>query len=424
MRRLLWIFGLLALVMLVIPVIPIGGFAAETAQAQGGITVITNSILNLRAGPGTNFEVLASVPARTKLTAFARNEASDWVRVEFNGLVGWLAVRYLTLEGRVRTLPTGDVPPPGTGGGSPGESGGPVVAPTATPKPKDGDLLGLSLYASTDAVNYYRITYYSEGLRVNGFMTEPREPGKYPALIFNRGGNRDVGALNGWEFIPFAEAKFVVVATQYRGGGGSEGYDNLGGADVNDVLNLIPLLKSREQVDSSRIVMYGTSRGGMMTYIALRKLAQAGRGDIRAAATASGIADLFMWAKERPDLDGGAYQDLVGASTKSNPAAFRERSATYWPQLIRAPLLIMHGSLDDVVSAEQSKALYSKMRGVGRVANLLILPGADHGLTAFDGGAPYALTWFGQYIGRAGENYDFEFYKPAIEKAFAIIRGR
>jgi len=43
--------------------------------------------------------------------------------------------------------------------------------------------------------------------------------------------------------VPYVEAGYVTVGSQYRGGGGSEGTDAFGGADVEDVLNLVALLK-------------------------------------------------------------------------------------------------------------------------------------------------------------------------------------
>ncbi len=69
---------------------------------------------------------------------------------------------------------------------------------------------------------------------------------------------------------------------------GGEGREEFGGADVDDVLNLIPLLGSFPQADTSRIGMYGRSRGGMMTYIALTKTDR-----IAAAIVDAGEANLF-----------------------------------------------------------------------------------------------------------------------------------
>ena len=41
----------------------------------------------------------------------------------------------------------------------------------------------------------------------------------------------------------------MVVASQYRGNAGGEGKEEFGGKDVNDVLNLLPLLESLPKAD-------------------------------------------------------------------------------------------------------------------------------------------------------------------------------
>jgi hypothetical protein len=49
-----------------------------------------------------------------------------------------------------------------------------------------------------DSVDFYRITYMSDGLKVTGYITEPKKPGKYPCIISNRGGNRDWALQPRW----------------------------------------------------------------------------------------------------------------------------------------------------------------------------------------------------------------------------------
>jgi len=41
------------------------------------------------------------------------------------------------------------------------------------------------------SVNFYRISYLSDGLKVTGYIAEPKEKSKYPCIIANRGGNRN-----------------------------------------------------------------------------------------------------------------------------------------------------------------------------------------------------------------------------------------
>ncbi len=385
--------------------------------AQANVTAETTTLMQLRVGPGTKFTALGTVPAGTVLPAIARDATTKWLKVTYQNQQGWLALAYLRYRGDLAALPVGDVvqqPAPTQQGG--GQGGGqPAVQPTG-----NGAIVVMERYFQSDRVDYYRIIYLSDGLRISAFYAEPRTYGKFAAVIYNRGGNRSTGALTGYEFVPFAEVGFVVIASQYRGGGGSEGYDNFGGADVDDVLNAIPLLKSRDKVDPNRITMFGSSRGAMMTYIALRRLGQAGSNDIKVASTTSGLADLFMWDTERRDYTKTLYPELIGA-TGGN--ALIERSATYWPTLIRVPLLMQHGSSDAIVSVKQSEKLYVGMLKANLPVKLIVQPGGDHGLNNYDTGMPETFKWFTQYVGR-GEGWDYYAYKDVIYKVMRGIRGQ
>ena len=138
---------------------------------------------------------------------------------------------------------------------------------------------------------------------MNGFLGRPRGDGPHPAIIYNLGGHEEYGVLEGWEIVPAVEAGFVAVASQYRGNAGSEGAEEFGGADVNDVVSLIPLLKQLPYVDPQRIGMMGHSRGGMMTYLSLKQETLAGAHDIQAAVVVGGVADLFRLVEDQPLLD-------------------------------------------------------------------------------------------------------------------------
>src|SRR5690349_24675725 len=105
-------------------------------------------------------------------------------------------------------------------------------------------------------VEVRRITYKSDGLLVGGYLAIPKGADKVPCVILNRGGN---DKLNPWTDERAAEAlsrfaswRYVAVASQYRGANGAPGHDELGGADIDDVMNLIPLLEAQPRADASR----------------------------------------------------------------------------------------------------------------------------------------------------------------------------
>ena len=140
---------------------------------------------------------------------------------------------------------------------------------------------GLAQYASREAYTtaaadrrfvMEQIRYPSDGLTVLAYVYRPvASSGRLPVVVFNRGSWT-------WEsFHPqllvmahrLAEAGYVVVAPMYRGSGGAPARDEMGGAELDDLLNLRPVLATFPGVNPARVYLYGESRGGMMVYQAL-----------------------------------------------------------------------------------------------------------------------------------------------------------
>lgn len=71
-----------------------GSSAFDGAMAYG----LTTGTVNVREGPGTDFEVSGSVAAGTPVTIFGRNEAGDWVQVRMpDRSGGWMYVPLLAV---------------------------------------------------------------------------------------------------------------------------------------------------------------------------------------------------------------------------------------------------------------------------------------------------------------------------------------
>jgi uncharacterized protein YraI len=102
MRRLAIVALGLALILVIAPARPV--------QA-GSIIVSPVSDLNLRSGPDLNAPVIVQVPAKTMLTALARDVLITWIQVNYQGQVGWLYADYLARSGDLSVLPVvGDNP--------------------------------------------------------------------------------------------------------------------------------------------------------------------------------------------------------------------------------------------------------------------------------------------------------------------------
>lgn len=240
--------------------------------------------------------------------------------------------------------------------------------------------------AETDARIAYEgfeclaITYASDGLVISGFLWKPidvsGEP--LPLIIANRGGNRAFGAMQPWRhwgFYEFLEAGYVVLASQYRGGPGSEGQDEFGGGDLRDVKALFPLASSLGYVDMDNVFMFGGSRGGMMTYMLAREDVP-----VRAFAVRAGVADLIGGLERRPAFE-NLFREIIPDYESDPEAALSKRSAALWADEISKPAIIFHGTDDWRVSVRDATAVAEGLRRAQTPFELHLYYGDTHDMT-------------------------------------------
>lgn len=249
-----------------------------------------------------------------------------------------------------------------------------------------------------DSIEVYSITYLSDGLKVNGLLVKPKKEGNYPCVIYNRGGNRDFGALKIAHGIltlgQIAKEGYVVIASQYRGNEGSEGQEEFGGKDVNDVVILTEVLKEIEGADTNNIGMYGWSRGGMMTYMALTKTNK-----IKAAVVGGGLSDLTVI--DRPKMENGVYAQLIPNYKENKTVELEKRSAIKWVDQFpkNTPILLLHGNADWRVKATNSLNLALEFEKYRIPYRLKIFEGGDHGITEYKEEVHEdVMSWFDRFL--------------------------
>lgn len=263
-------------------------------------------------------------------------------------------------------------------------------------------------FATIEQVEMSEITYLSDGLKVKGFVLAPKKDGRFPVLIFNRGGCRSIDAhaltkyfVARWLSI-FANWGYVVVASQYRGAGGGEGKEEFGGADVNDVLSLIPLLGSLPKADPSRIGMYGWSRGALMTYLALTKTDK-----VRAAIVGAGPTDLSTIGAYRKalrpddDFEDFCLRAVIANYEQSKQKELEVRSPIKWPEKLNrnTPILILHGTADWRVSPRDSLNMAAALLKLKQPFRLVMFEGGDHELTEYlEEADRITKDWLDRYV--------------------------
>lgn len=228
-------------------------------------------------------------------------------------------------------------------------------------------------------VSTYKLEYESDDCTVVSYISIPnaciQEQKPYPCIIYNRGGNREYGANTPENIAYMAETSGrIIFATQYRGVDGGTGIEEFGGADLKDVLKLIDLCERFAFVDMEQLYMMGVSRGGMMTYMAVREDDR-----IKKAVVVSGVSDAFMSYEERTDMQ-QVFKELVKETPDSNPSEYEKRSATYWAEEIKCPLLVIHSKLDERVSFGQAEKMIEELKKAGKDYKFVSYEDNVHGL--------------------------------------------
>jgi len=243
-----------------------------------------------------------------------------------------------------------------------------------------------------------KLRYASDGLSVRAYLYGPREEHgpRLPVVVYNRGSQvlGDVAPVHVALFRRLACAGYLVLAPMLRGSDGGEGTDEMGGADVHDVLNVLPLLGSLERADPRRLFLLGESRGGMMTFLALRAGFPA-----RAAAVWGAFTDLGALVEGDAHMLELAHAVWDGFDER-RAEIVAQRSALSWAEELETPLLLMHGGADTQIPVAQSEALAERLGELGRTSELVVFPGDGH-LLLRNRAARDArvLDWFARFAG-------------------------
>lgn len=228
-------------------------------------------------------------------------------------------------------------------------------------------------------VTSYRFTYQSDDAQVVGYIGIPKEciekKKPYPVIVYNRGGNRDYGALQEQE-IAYMSYQFnsIVIGSQYRGTSGSTGEDQYGGKDVEDVEKLLDLCEEFSFADMDNLCMMGASRGGMMSYMVARQDDR-----VKRLVIISGLTDLFQSYEERSDMQ-ELLKELIAKTPQEAPEEYEKRSAICWADEIKIPVLMFHSRKDEKVSFSQAEAMYQALKEEGTECSFVVYEDDIHGM--------------------------------------------
>ena len=236
-----------------------------------------------------------------------------------------------------------------------------------------------------EILDLFSIWYNSDDIVVQGYILQKKNlDKKLPIIIYCRGGNSTFGEVSPKyiigqqkDCIYLAEnEKAIVFFPNYRGSSLSEGIDEFGGNDVNDIINLYPIFEQYRFCDVDKIAIYGVSRGGMMAYILATKVSW-----IKTIILVGAHYSMRRMERERPKLE-IMYKEVYNLTKKD----IKERSGKY--NISRIPkniyFLILHGTDDERVSVSHAYSIGKLCQKEGLVYKLILFPNGDHALSNYE----------------------------------------
>ena len=253
------------------------------------------------------------------------------------------------------------------------------------------------VYAQVPSRGFQNVALYMD-------IMQPKKAEKMPAIIFVTGGGFiNANRANGiQERLKLAEAGYVVASINYRVAPTSRFPEPL--EDVKSAIRYIKANADKFNVDPDRVGIIGGSAGG---YLSAMTATTSGsktfdKGDnlyvsssVKCAVDLFGLSDLtrvgddFSAEVQKNHKSAGATESLwVNGSPVfggkdggilSDPKAAELANPIHYINSSSAPMLLMHGSADKVVSPSQTDLLFQALKKNGIASERYVVQNAEHG---------------------------------------------
>jgi fermentation-respiration switch protein FrsA (DUF1100 family) len=243
-----------------------------------------------------------------------------------------------------------------------------------------------------------KVSWQKDGLNIDGEVYIPAGPaGLFPALIVCHGipAKAKEPGDRGYPLLAerFCLEGFEVLTFNFRGAGLSEGnFDILGWA--RDLEGALDHLIHRPEVDPSRIFLLGFSGGAAVSiYVTAQRkeiaalVSCASPADFQDLITGQGLVDFLSHCR-----DVGIIKDpRFPISLQDWKDGFRTVQPLDWvDRILPRPLLVIHGTKDDIVNVIHARQLYDKVRGK---VELFLIEEAGHRLRVEERAMQKATEW-------------------------------
>jgi dipeptidyl-peptidase-4 len=218
--------------------------------------------------------------------------------------------------------------------------------------------LNLALKNKTEQSGFSKKEFFqfktSQQITLNGWMVKPQNfdpTKKYPVLQVQYSGPNSQQVLDRWEIgweHYLTGLGYVVACVDGRGTGarGAEfrkcTYGKLGQLESNDQIETAKYLSSQPFVDANRIGIWGWSYGGSMVLWSM----SSGEKVFKAGIAVAPVTDWMLYNT--------AYTERFMNRPQENHDGYQQTSALKMASKLNGKLLIIHGTADDNVHAQNT----------------------------------------------------------------------
>jgi dipeptidyl-peptidase-4 len=224
----------------------------------------------------------------------------------------------------------------------------------------------------------------ADGATLNAYIIKPADfdPAKcYPLLMYVYGGPGSQTVRDAWGgnnylwYQMLGQAGYLVASVDNRGTG-SRGrefekmtYLNLGQLESDDQIAAARHFASLPYVDGDRIGIWGWSYGGYMSLMSLFR----GEGVFKAAISVAPVTDWRLYDT--------IYTERFMRTPQENPEGYDKGAPLTYADQLEGNLLLVHGTGDDNVHAQNTTRLIQKLEQAGKQFDMRLYPNKTHGIS-------------------------------------------
>ena len=262
--------------------------------------------------------------------------------------------------------------------------------------------------AALDLQGWERYSWHaSDGLEIEGLLVRPagREDESLPLVVLVHGGPTASWSYAFTSYVHpqlLVDAGYAVFMPNPRGsaGRGQEfarlNLGDLGGKDLQDILEGIDALVDAGIADNDRVGIMGGSYGGFMSAWAITQT------DRFAAAVP--MACSSNWLSFHNTTNIGRFDELfLDADPYDAEGAYFSRSPIAHVRGTTTPTLVVHGELDLCTPIGQARELYQALADEGVEVELVVYPREGHGVQEWDHQIDLwqrVIAWFDHHLRR------------------------